>query len=78
MPLLRGGRPLKRWRYVGVYGPELMLCAVEAFVGPFGHRFWGLAEPGGRLLGGRALLGSGRGHRYARRPQARSVRRAGR
>jgi hypothetical protein len=60
MPLLRGGRPLKRWRYVGVYGPELMLCAVEAFVGPFGQRFWGLAEPGGRLLGGRALLGSGR------------------
>ena len=27
MPLLRRGRPLKRWRYVGVYGPELMLCA---------------------------------------------------
>ena len=21
MPLIRGGRPLKRWRYVGIYGP---------------------------------------------------------
>ncbi len=27
MPMLRGGRPLKRWRYVGVFGPEVMLCA---------------------------------------------------
>jgi hypothetical protein len=59
MPLMHAGRPLKRWRYVGVYGPELMLCAVEAFVGPFAQRFWGLAEPDGRLLGKRALLGSG-------------------
>ena len=27
MPRRMGRRPLKRWRYVGVYGPELMLCA---------------------------------------------------
>ena len=25
MPRRVGTRPLKRWRYVGVYGPELML-----------------------------------------------------
>ena len=25
MPLLRRGRPLKRWRYFAVYGPELIL-----------------------------------------------------
>ena len=25
MPLLRGGRPLKRWRYVGVYHPDVMV-----------------------------------------------------
>ena len=24
---MRTGRPLKRWRYVGVYAPELMVCA---------------------------------------------------
>ena len=35
MPLWRDGRPLKRWTYVGVYGPELMLCAAQVHVG--GH-----------------------------------------
>ena len=52
MPLFRDGRPLKRWRYVGVYGPEMMLCAAEARIGPLPHRFWALAQPGQELLGG--------------------------
>ena len=30
MPRRMGRRPLKRWRYVGVYGPELMLCAARS------------------------------------------------
>jgi len=34
MPAWRGSRPLKRWRYVGVYGPELMLCVGHARIGP--------------------------------------------
>src|SRR5688500_2596967 len=34
MPMLRGGRPLKRWRYLGCYGPDVMLCAAVARVGP--------------------------------------------
>jgi hypothetical protein len=34
MPLLRGGRPLKRWRYLGCFGPDVMLCAAVARVGP--------------------------------------------
>ena len=29
MPLWRGGRPLKRWTYVGAFGPELMLWAAH-------------------------------------------------
>jgi hypothetical protein len=33
MPLLRAGRPLKAWRWVGVFTPELMLCAASARVG---------------------------------------------
>ncbi len=49
MRLMRGGRTLKRWRYVGVYAPELMLCAAEALVGPLGQRFWAVVEPDGRL-----------------------------
>jgi Protein of unknown function (DUF2804) len=40
MPLLRNRRPLKRWRYVGVYGPEVMLCAARVQVGPLRQSFW--------------------------------------
>ena len=40
MPAWRGSRPLKRWRYVGVYGPELMLCVGCARVGPARQSFW--------------------------------------
>jgi hypothetical protein len=57
-PLLRRGRPLKRWRYVGVYGPELMLCGGDLRVGPLRRRFWALADPGGGLRERGALLGS--------------------
>jgi len=49
MPLLQHGRPLKRWRYVGVFGPELMLCAGDARVGPFPQRWWAVALPDGTL-----------------------------
>jgi hypothetical protein len=58
MPLLRRGTPLKRWRYVGVYGPELMLCAGEARVGGIPQRWWAIAEPDGSLHG-RTTLGRG-------------------
>jgi Protein of unknown function (DUF2804) len=50
MPLLRDRRPLKRWRYVGVYTAELMLCAGEAHVGGLPQRWWALALPDGTLL----------------------------
>jgi Domain of unknown function (DUF2804), C-terminal len=46
MPLRRGTRPLKRWRYVGVYSPEVMVCVGEVRVGPMPQRFWAIAEPG--------------------------------
>jgi Domain of unknown function (DUF2804), C-terminal len=42
MPLLRGARPLKRWRYVGVFCEELMLCAARVQVGPARQSFWAL------------------------------------
>lgn len=57
MAISRGRRPLKRWRYVGVYGPEVMLCAAEVFVGPLATRFWALALPDGELLSGRSVAG---------------------
>ena len=40
MPLRRDGALRKRWRYVGFYGEELMLCAARAEVGPLGQSFW--------------------------------------
>jgi hypothetical protein len=49
MPLLADGRPLKRWRYVGVYGPELMLCVGEAHVAGVPQRWWAIALPDGTL-----------------------------
>jgi hypothetical protein len=42
MPAFRGGRPLKRWRYVGVFCEELMLCAATVQVGPARQSFWAL------------------------------------
>jgi hypothetical protein len=41
-PLFRGGRPLKRWRYVGVFSEQLMACAALAQVGPARQSFWAL------------------------------------
>jgi len=58
MPLRRGLRPLKRWRYVGVYTPELMLCVGAARVGPVPMRWWAAALPNGTLHG-RTATGHG-------------------
>ena len=49
LPAWRGRRPLKRWRYVGVYTPELMLCVGDARIGPVPQRWWAVALPDGDL-----------------------------
>jgi hypothetical protein len=59
MPLLRRGRPLKRWRYVGVYGAELMLCAGRARVGVVPQEFWGVVERGRPVRDRTSLRGAG-------------------
>jgi hypothetical protein len=46
MGLLRGTRPLKRWRYVGVFGEQLMACAALVQIGPARQSFWALQLPG--------------------------------
>jgi hypothetical protein len=48
MPLMRGGRPLKRWKYVGAYGPELMLCAARGRIGIVPFSWWAVWD-GARL-----------------------------
>jgi hypothetical protein len=66
MPARQGARPLKRWRYVGLFGPELMLCVGDARVGPLPLRWWAVALPDGSLFErttpGRGGIALGQGH----------------
>jgi hypothetical protein len=57
---MRSGRPLKRWRYVAAFGPDLMLCAGDAKIGPLRQRWWAVAERGAPLIE-RTSLGSAGG-----------------
>src|SRR5437763_14908990 len=59
MALLRWGRPLKRWRYVGFYGPELMLCAGDVRIGLLRQQFWAIAERGKPLVERTSLRSAG-------------------
>lgn len=59
MPLRRGARPLKQWRYVGVYGPELMVCAGAVRVGVAHQAFWAVWERAARRLHERTRLSRG-------------------
>lgn len=59
MPRVQGTRPLKRWRYVGLFGPELQLCAGDARVGPLAVRWWAVAEPGRPLVERTSVIASG-------------------
>jgi hypothetical protein len=40
MALLRDRRPLKRWRYLGLYGEDIMLCAANVRVAGLPQAFW--------------------------------------
>jgi hypothetical protein len=61
MPLRRHGAFRKRWRYVGVYGPRLMLCAARVEVGPFRQSFWSLWDRvAGRRYGRTRFRAAGR------------------
>ncbi len=49
MPLMNRGRPLKRWRYVALYRPDLMVCVGDARVAGLPQRWWAVALPDGTL-----------------------------
>jgi hypothetical protein len=49
--LFHRGRPLKRWRYVGVFGERLMICAASVQVGPARQTFWAVFERANTLAG---------------------------
>jgi hypothetical protein len=60
MPLVRAGRPLKRWRYVGVFCEEAMLCVGSVHVGPARQVFWAVWDRRDERLRERTrLLGRG-------------------
>jgi Protein of unknown function (DUF2804) len=56
MAMLRGGRPLKRWRYIGVFSEQLMACAAIVQVGPARQSFWALYRRGEDQLDERTRL----------------------
>src|SRR5689334_19486409 len=58
MPSHDGLRPLKAWRYVGLYGPELMLCAAVVRIGRARQSFWAVWN-GSRMHEHTSLLGRG-------------------
>ena len=66
LPVRSGTRVRKRWRYVGVWSPELSLCAARVTVGPLVQEFWAVWDRDGRALHehtrrlpGRVLVGPG-------------------
>ena len=59
MPSHHRGRPLKAWRYVGIYGPELMLCLAQVRIGRASQTFWAVWDRPGQRLHQRSSLGSG-------------------
>jgi hypothetical protein len=59
MPSHDGLRPLKAWRYVGVYGPELMLCAATIRIGRARQSFWAVWDRRERCLREHTSLGRG-------------------
>ncbi len=61
MPSRQALRPLKAWRYVGVYGPDVMLCLGSVRVGPARQTFWAVWDRVRRRLHERTVLSSGRG-----------------
>jgi hypothetical protein len=59
MPARQGLRPLKAWRYVGVFGPELMLCVGAVRIGPARQGFWAVWDRDAGRLHERTVFGAG-------------------
>ena len=57
MPSHDGGRPLKAWRYVGAYSPEIMLCVGAVRVGRLRQSFWAVWDRSSRRLYQRTVIG---------------------
>ncbi len=59
MALMHGRRPLKQWRYVGVFGQHVMLCAATVRLGGMAQSFWAMWDRERRELHERTSFGRG-------------------
>jgi hypothetical protein len=51
MEIVRGGRPLKCWTWVGAFGPDLMLCAARVRIGVLPVAWWAVWDrTSGRMI----------------------------
>jgi len=50
LPVWRDGRLRKRWRYIGVYGEDVMLCAGIVRIGPAPQGWWAIWDRRERRL----------------------------
>ena len=57
MPARDRLRPLKSWRYVGVFGPELLLCLASVRIGPARQSFWAVWDRGAGRLHEHTVIG---------------------
>jgi hypothetical protein len=59
MPARLGARPLKAWRYIGVFGPELMICVAAVRIGRARQSFWAVWDRRAGRLHERTWLSAG-------------------
>jgi hypothetical protein len=59
MPARLGLRPLKAWRYIGVFGPEFMICVAAVRIGRARQSFWAVWDRGARRLHETTWLSAG-------------------
>jgi hypothetical protein len=59
MPAFRRGRPLKRWRYIGAYGDDLMACVCDVRMGRVPQRWWAVAERGRPIVAATTMRAGG-------------------
>jgi hypothetical protein len=69
MPLRFAGTWRKRWRYVGAFGEQVMLCAASVRIGPLGQSFWAILdrETGEVIENTKQLLPAQRGEVWTER-----------
>src|SRR5947207_5736708 len=58
MPPRQGLVPLKLWRYVGVFGPELMICLASVRIGPTRQSLWAIWDRAASRLYERTASGA--------------------